>query len=137
MSQIFQIFTRAFNLVLGTINKVAPPQRTGGQMILASILTTRQYGTIELGMLTHPDLKTLLAGKDAGLLYHVLKVTVDLLTASIDLTRGGHAAKSKAAASRDATLLALVVIVILLAGQGQAAVDIGINLVTTDLIAQQ
>jgi hypothetical protein len=45
--------------------------------------------------------------------------------------------KGKAAASRNAVLLALVVIVILFAGQGQAAVDIGINLVTTDLIAQQ
>jgi hypothetical protein len=62
-------------------------------MILASILTTRQYDTIELSMLAHPDLKTLLAGKDAGLLYHALKVTVDLLTAGIDVTRGGHAAK--------------------------------------------
>lgn len=56
--------------------------------------------------------------QDARLFNHTLKGALDLLTASIDLTRGGHAAKGKAAASRDATLLALVVIVILLSSQG-------------------
>ncbi|MCP3326477.1 hypothetical protein [Aeromonas hydrophila] len=36
-----------------------------------------------------------------------------------------------------AEMLALVVIVILLADQGHVVADVGINLVTTDLIAQQ
>nr|WP_243887372.1 hypothetical protein [Aeromonas dhakensis] len=42
-----------------------------------------------------------------------------------------------ATASRNAALLALVVIVILLANQGQLVANVGMNLVTIDLLAQQ
>ncbi|WP_323971266.1 hypothetical protein [Aeromonas hydrophila] len=57
---------------------------------------------------------------------YTFTATVALLTAGIDVTRGRHSS----ATSRDAALLALVVIVILLAGQEQVTADIGHHLVS-------
>jgi len=62
-------------------------------------------------------------------LNYTFTATVALLTAGIDVARGSYA-------SRDIALLALVVIVILLANQGQLVADVGMNLVTIDLLAQ-
>jgi len=84
---------------------------------------------------THLDGETLLTGEDAGLLHHALKVAVDLLTAGVDIAGPRHGTNCEAATGGDAALLALIVVVILLAGQGQVAADIGRYLVTTYLRA--
>ena len=55
----------------------------------------------------------------------------------VDIPGAGHGAKGKAAPGPDAALLALVVVAVLLAGEGQVAADIGPDLVTTDLRPQQ
>ena len=90
-------------------------------------------------------IEALFTGKEPGLLSTPLsKKWVSQIShprfhrrLALILTRTGHGAKGKAALGRDAALLALVVVVILLAGQGQVAADISLDLVTTDLRPQQ
>ncbi len=127
----------ALDLVVGTVVQVAPAQRASGKAIVAGVVAACQHRPVQLGVVTHPDIEALFTGKDPGLFHHAFKIAVYFLATGVDITRAGHGAKGKAAPGRDAALLALVVVGILLTGQGQIAADIGLDLVTADLRPQQ
>lgn len=118
--------TLALDLVVGTVVQVAPAQGVGREAIVAGVVTASQHRPVELGVLTHPDIKALFTSKHPGLLHHALVVTVDLLATGVDIGGAGHGTKGKAAPCRDAVLFALVVVGILLTGQVVA--DIGLDI---------
>jgi hypothetical protein len=96
---------------------------------LQSKETVERASSLQASWVCNPGYQDPAGWQDAGLLNYMFIATVALLTAGIDVARGSHA-------SRDIALLALVVIVILLANQGQLVANVGMNLVTIDLLAQ-